>query len=1402
MTLSHDHRDYLLAHAITAETIEEQGIHSEGDEIFFPWRDGDLLTEQRRPWPGESGLYFWETDKDLHFWLLRDAGVTSPILLVEGTKQALAATSYAPSNYTVMGMPGCWGWSKTKLARFKGREVFLCLDADAASNLDVYEAGDKLGEKLKRYGVSLRYLRIPGSGSQGLDDYLASLDEEERAEVLAYEIANAQNKPAERRPTTRKRKMESDLPEVGDRVPVAINLDRKMVIDKITDALKDKHDGRDLFNYGEVLTRVKGHETQPLDRDRFYSMLADAVACFRYTEATDKRPAIFEPAWPDPPSIGAVMSKAEEFSTLSRVVRVPFLRPDGSICTTPGYDRETHTVLVGSGLGDLTVPEEPTQEQTRLAAKYLMSEWLGDLPFKTEADRANALALALTPFMRGLVPLVPLAVVSGLQMGVGKNLLADCLHILCTGDAAMPLPYVNSEEEMRKQLTAAFAGGAEMFVFDEAHVVEGAQLARAVTSLTYGDRVLGVSRIAKFPNQVTWVSLGNQVQVNGDMSRRVYFIYLHPSGMNVIDREAKEFRHPDLKSWTSENRTDLVSAALTVLRGWVAADRPGFSRGACMGSFEPWDRMMSGVLAYAGYGAFLTDMKERRSESDFTHSYWESHVHWLHSLFKGDDFTTRQVQEAALRDPQGYEAPPGMEDASGKAFTRQLGQGYSKHRDRNYNGVRLVKAGMGHKSTIKWRTVSENGGMEGGGGNATTPPVTGERVVDTYGARMRVEEEGGSYTSTHLLTSKGSAAAERNLVALGFDLETADADQLFTGGHEGPFVRLVGGISEVGGSVIASEPSALVDDLNRADVIYGHNILGFDLLALAHHHGADYDALAAKAVDTLALARLIDPPRSKGMPNGYYGLDQVAQRLGHQGKTDDLKGLAKRHGGYDKIPVDSRDYQEYLKGDLAATKAVYGGLRMLRMGDEGSSPSNATIAYAEREMKIVALQNRMTLNGWAVDTELLAARVEGEDAQRAAAVRELHERYGVPLARPDRFKLKNKADWPVLWQGHTAAELRERMADDPEEAVYEGFAERIPGEVYASPWATDGGRQAIINAFVAAGADSWPTSLKSGQLMLSADAMGDKKWFDPDRREALPGMLQIHGDKPGVRAVVETLSLATGARSKYAEIARYVTSQGRVHGWVSDAQGSGRWGTSKPALANMGKRGAAGQERAVMVADPGHVLLTCDLSQVDLRAMAALSQDSAYMELLQPGRDAHMEMALVYFGVQNAETRQQTKAFNHAGNYGQGPAAVSERTGIPLEKCYEIAEAKRTAYPRLAEYIEEVRAMAATGQLLDNGFGRLMRPDPERAYTQGPALMGQGAARDIMCESLLRLVERAPDVRPLLRGVVHDEVILSVPEDEVASWAATLEAAFTWEWKGVPILCEVSKPSFRWSECK
>jgi hypothetical protein len=750
--LAPEHMQYLTDHAITPTVIEQFGIRSDANDIVFPWTDGELRTEQRRPWPGSGGQYFWEKDKDLHFWNLRDAGPDSPILLIEGTKQSLATVSYAPERYSVLGMAGCEGWNKCDLSRFEGRTVYFGLDADAGSNLSVYEAGDMFRQETEFYQTEVHYLWLPARGSQGMDDVLAKKPDAMRGRFLDFLVERAQPKPAERKPTTRKgAKLETILPDTGDRTGVAINIDRKDVIDQLTGSLKERLNGVSLFNYGEVLTKVVGHETKPLDRDSFHALLAEAVACFHYTEATDKRPAVFQPAWPDTQTVGAVMSKASEFSGLKRIVRVPFFRPDGTVCSTGGYDKETSTILVPGKL-DPSVPSDPSQEAAQLAARYLMEEWLGDFPMATTADRANALALVLTPFIRGLVPLVPLAIINGLEAGVGKNLLADCISLLATGDAAMPLPWVANDEEMRKQITSSFASGREMFIFDEAHVVEGAQMARALTSLTYADRILGASRIAEFPNQATWVSLGNQVHVNGDMSRRVYFIALRPVGTTLSDRDSQQYRHPDIKEWTSENRDTLVSAALTVVRAWFAAGKPSWSRGASLGSFEPWDRMMSSVTAFAGYPDFLTDVKERRSESDFDQAYWEAHFEWLSDVFGTDEFTARMVREAALKDPVGFEAPPKLDDPAGKEYARMLGKAYSRQKDRRYGKFQFVRAGIGHRSVVQWAIrTTESGGMDGSEGRPL-PPTLGKDVPERDHAVhvvSRMGEQTDSLRSIH-----------------------------------------------------------------------------------------------------------------------------------------------------------------------------------------------------------------------------------------------------------------------------------------------------------------------------------------------------------------------------------------------------------------------------------------------------------------------------------------------------------------------------------------------------------------------------------------------------------------------------------------------------------------------------
>ena len=266
------------------------------------------------------------------------------------------------------------------------------------------------------------------------------------------------------------------------------------------------------------------------------------------------------------------------------------------------------------------------------------------------------------------------------------------------------------------------------------------------------------------------------------------------------------------------------------------------------------------------------------------------------------------------------------------------------------------------------------------------------------------------------------------------------------------------------------------------------------------------------------------------------------------------------------------------------------------------------------------------------------------------------------------------------------------------------------------------------------------------------------------------------------RAVLisETVLALNGVRSVYGTVETYM-ARGRVHPEVDARQASGRVSVTKPGLTVFGKRDGRHIEREIFIPEPGHVLLAADMSQVDMRAIAALSQDPDYRRLFEPGVDAHAETSRMVWGT--GSRRDEAKAIGHGWNYGRGPRGIAAGAGISLEAAEEFDRAMTENFPTLVEWRTEVRERAAGGDLLDNGWGRLMRPDPDRSWTQAPALMGQGGARDLMMEAVLRL---PLDLVPMLRAIVHDELVFSVPADDVDEIRAEVLKAMTFEWTGVP----------------
>lgn len=625
--------------------------------------------------------------------------------------------------------------------------------------------------------------------------------------------------------------------------------------------------------------------------------------------------------------------------------------------------------------------------------------------------------------------------------------------------------------------------------------------------------------------------------------------------------------------------------------------------------------------------------------------------------------------------------------------------------------------------------------------------------------------------------------------SVGFDIESPSAKRLFTfrSGEGHPFARLNGVVDENGQEVITNDPAELIELLERAPTIYGHNILRFDLMALAWHHGADYDRLAKKAWDSYVDENTTDPSGGQYLApwnqEGYYGLNKALERRGEPGKTDHLPALAKEYAapglvgkkaeedGYEKIPVDLPRYREYLSGDLKATGRLYRSQQTSVTG---------RMDYRRREMRVAYMQNRMTLSGWKIDVPLLRARVAEEAEKKRASLEWLAENAGVPL---------------------TETKSRGR-----------GSKKEFYEEVRKSPLGSNAGREALVQAFRERGLP-YVLKTESGVLALNKDAMSAGSYMvgkgasgtvvpgllNPLRHERTPD-----ADWQAIEEMAGHIRTVTTAVAKYQEIMDHLIGD-RVHGLVGETQGSGRWAMVKPSVTNLGKRGGKVVQRAPFIADDGCVLIAFDLDQVDMRAFAGHCGDPEYAGMFIRGEDPHSMIATMVFGRADGEWRDRAKASGHGWNYGLSVNGLVNQ-GIERSLAERFDAGMNESYPDLCSWRSEVRARGESGELLDNGFGRLMRVDPRRAYTQAPALMGQGTARDILVEGLLRLPD---EYIPWMRGVVHDEVIFNVPEARVEECVATVTEALTFDLgeatggklHSVPITTGASRPGHDWAAC-
>lgn len=754
--LTHQHAQELYASAIPPEIAEKHGVRSaltrddlpewarwiyqNGVKVFpvlnYPMAEPDgRPTGQVKPQKdtvrlkGEPAKYLSPNDQGTapyapQFPVVREVSNPKGVLVVEGVKQALAADAWAPADWSIYRIAGITGWSRggvptPYLSVVRGLDVIVIPDADAATKYQVYNGAVELGKACEaRRAKSVKFVRIAGFGSVGVDDQLGTLTgDDERRQLFEDWIATAKPKPADTPPKPRTaaqkkadaaQKKAAQLAETrrNDSRPIVhIHEDRKDVIDRLDTVLRARFDGTELFRHGESLGRLvteeKGPKIATITPGAFNDLVTQSAITVTGEHSQDDEEGCCHPhVWPDANTLKALESRYRAYQPLDGVSAVPVVRRNGSIVTETGYDPETRIYVdLADDIAGIEVPDSPTDADIAAARSLLIDDMLVDFLMKDQSDRAHAVAALLSPLIRPLVPTCPGLVINGLQPGVGKGLAMATISTVVSGTAPQLAMLPDNDDEMRKTLTAYLHAGKTSIFFDETHKLASAVLNGCITAESWSDRKLGVTERIEMPNKACLYFAGNQIEISGDMARRAVQIRLHTDEPDPQNRDG--FKH-ELPTWAVENRAALLRACLILVRAWFDRGQPEAPRTFRFGSFEKWQDVIGGILHVAGIPGFLEGMDEQRKAADFEGQFWSAHLAWLADKFGvGVEFTAKKAGHELLSD-EDAEPPFGLESLTDKPDARALGKAWATQADRWRSGLRIVKIGAGQGGRTKW----------------------------------------------------------------------------------------------------------------------------------------------------------------------------------------------------------------------------------------------------------------------------------------------------------------------------------------------------------------------------------------------------------------------------------------------------------------------------------------------------------------------------------------------------------------------------------------------------------------------------------------------------------------------------------------------------------------------------
>jgi len=283
-------------------------------------------------------------------------------------------------------------------------------------------------------------------------------------------------------------------------------------------------------------------------------------------------------------------------------------------------------------------------------------------------------------------------------------------------------------------------------------------------------------------------------------------------------------------------------------------------------------------------------------------------------------------------------------------------------------------------------------------------------------------------------------------------------------------------------------------------------------------------------------------------------------------------------------------------------------------------------------------------------------------------------------------------------------------------------------------------------------------------------------------------------DHPIARAILDYRGMAKLKSTYTDKLPQMVHPQtGRLHTSYSQATAvTGRLASSEPNLQNIPARTAEGRRiREAFVAPPGHVLVSADYSQIELRIMAHLSDDAGLLTAFAEDRDIHTATAAEVFGVPldavSNDQRRMAKVINFGLIYGMSAFGLASQLNLERAAAQAYIDRYFARYPGVADYMQRTREAARSQGYVETVFGRRLylpeinakngqrRQGAERAAINAPM---QGTAADLIKLAMIAVQRWLDDEKLASRLLlqVHDELILEVPENELDRVRAELPA--------------------------